>query len=62
MTTGDELATIDGLGGPLSPMKPAEGMVVQQRDLGQSFLRINVEIEDEEGKKATLRLRPRHGA
>jgi hypothetical protein len=52
-----QLSTVGAVRGNLQ-----KGMVVHQRDLDQAFMQIHVKIEDEKGKKATLRIRPRHGA
>jgi hypothetical protein len=48
-----QLSTVGAVRGILQ-----KGMLVHQRDLDQAFMRIHVKIEDEEGKKATLRLHP----
>ena len=54
--TNSQLSTVEAV--RLVRGKLQKGMVVHQRDLDQAFMRIHVKIEDEEGKPATLRLRP----
>ncbi len=54
--TNSQLSTVEAV--RLVRGNLQKGMVVHQRDMNKAFMRIHVKIEDDEGKKATLRLRP----